>query len=131
MLNGNDATRLIDGLKSSVIIPDKWTDFFEKTGPTGECFEGNRQFELYYHRAAAAITILPTLPALRRSGVAEKLYVKEISRAGVSLLHGEELFPGERCRLILADGILRKAAVVRCRRIQDFCFEISAKFESE
>src|SRR5271170_573364 len=108
MLNSDDAIRLIGGLKSSVKIPDDWTDFFEKTGPTGTCWEGKRQFEQYYHRAPAAITMLPTLPGLRRSGIAERLYVRDISRAGVGLLHGEELFPGERCRLILSDGILRK-----------------------
>ena len=131
MSDRDDASRLIDELEEHVTIPDEWTDFYDKRGPVGACYGDLRQFPRFHHRVSAAVAVLPTLPALRRSGLAERVYVKDISRVSVALLHPEQLFPGEHFHLILADGVMPKATVVRCRRIQARCYEVGARFITE
>ncbi len=129
MPDGHDAARLIAGLKSSLALPDDWTDFFQKQGAIGTCWEDMRQFPRFYFRSPAAIEIEPSLPALRRTGPPERVYVKDISRAAVAILHGVQLFPGERLRLTLIDGVQRSTIVTRCRRIQANCYEVAARFD--
>jgi len=41
-----------------------------------------------------------------------------LSRGGVRILHGGELFPGESCRLALLSGKRLRVEVVWCRRLE-------------
>jgi hypothetical protein len=117
---------MIDRLESSVALPP---DFFQKSGPLGTRWEDLRQFPRFYFRSAAALEIRSKLPALPRPEVAARVYVKDISRAAVAILHGEQLYPGERLLLTLIDGGQRTATVTRCRRIQADCYEVAAQFD--
>jgi PilZ domain-containing protein len=122
----HDAAGLIARLPSCVELP---ADFFERSGAVGTHWNDTRQFPRFYFRTAAALEIEQSLPALRRSERQERVYVKDISRVGVAILHSEQLFPGEKLRLIFVDGIERTTTVIRCRRIQPNCFEVAARFD--
>jgi hypothetical protein len=126
MSDDHDAANMIGRLPSRVVLP---ADFFEKIGPLGTRWEDLRQFPRFYFRSAAALEIESSLPALPRSDVVERVYVKDISRAAVAVLHSEQLYPGERLRLTLIDGGERTATVSRCRRIQPDCYEVAARFD--
>jgi hypothetical protein len=126
MPDRHDAARLIEQLPSRVALP---ADFFDRSGAMSTRWEDLRQFPRFYFRSAAALEIEPTLPALERSGPIERVYVKDISRAAIAILHSEQLFPGERLRLVLTDGVRRSVTVARCRRQAANCYEIAARFE--
>src|SRR5580698_1070962 len=126
MFKDGDAARLIEGLESRVALP---AAFFEKSGPLGTRWEDMRQFPRFYYRTAAALEIKSVLPALPRSGAAERVYVKDVSRAAVAILHAVQLYPGERLRLTLIDGTRRDATVTRCRRIDANCYEVAARYD--
>jgi hypothetical protein len=127
MLEDHDAASLIAGLDSRVVLP---LDFFEKSGPLGTRWDDMRQFPRFYYRTAAALEITSVLPALRRPPLAERVYVKDVSRAAVAILHGEQLYPGERLRLTMIDGKRRNATVTRCRRVDAHCYEVAARYDA-
>ncbi|HEX4143619.1 MAG TPA: PilZ domain-containing protein [Pirellulales bacterium] len=128
MLDDHDAARMIERLDSRVELP---ADFFDKqNGPIPVRWVDLRQFPRFYFRTPAALEIQSTLPALSRSPGAVRVYVKDISRAAVAVLHSEQLFPGERLWLTVLDGVRRSTTVSRCRRIQANCYEIAALFDA-
>lgn len=127
MSDNHDAARMIEQLGSRVAMP---ADFFDKSGAQATRWEDLRQFPRFYFRSQAALEIQPTLPALPRTELAERVYVKDISRAAVAILHSEQLYPGERLRLTLTDGVRRIATVTRCRRVQTDCYEVVARFDA-
>jgi hypothetical protein len=119
---------MIERLDSRVELP---ADFFDKqNGPIPVRWVDLRQFPRFYFRTPAALEIQSTLPALSRSPGAVRVYVKDISRAAVAVLHSEQLFPGERLWLTVLDGVRRSTTVSRCRRIQANCYEIAALFDA-
>jgi PilZ domain len=128
MLENDDAMNRIARLNTRVMLPE---DFFAKqNGPTPTCWEDLRQFPRYNFRSAAALEVQHSLPAVERSGQAERVFVKDISRTAVAILHAEQLFPGERIWLTVSDGVRRGATVARCRRVQKGCFEVAACFDA-
>jgi hypothetical protein len=52
----------------------------------------------------------------------------DLSRSGLRFLHGEQLFPLERMRVVLPDGKRRLIEVKWCRRVQDRCYEVGCTF---
>ena len=130
MLDKDVAVRLIKASKASVQLPKSWTDFLQKSGPVGTQFPEQRQHPRFFFRSVAAIVVESTLPAFPRSGESERVFTKDISRAAVSFLHGEQLFPGERVQLTLANGQERETTVLRCRRVEAKCWEVAATFVS-
>jgi hypothetical protein len=127
MPDDHDAAGMINELPSQVALP---ADFFEKKGAVGTRWEDMRQFPRFYLRYPAALEVRPSLPALARVGQLQRVFVKDISRVAIAILHSEQLFPGERLRLTLIDGIERSATVTRCRRIQASCYEVAARLDS-
>jgi hypothetical protein len=126
MPDKHDAAGLIAALPSCVELPG---DFFDRSGAMGTHWIENRQFPRFYFRTPAAMEIEPSLPTLQRTPRRERVYVKDVSRVGLALLHGEQLYPGERLRLLFEDGIERRSTVSRCRRIQANCYEVAARFD--
>jgi hypothetical protein len=124
-------SQMVGPLPCEVELPAAWSDFFDHRGPTPTCPRERRRFPRPYLRAMAALRHQRSLPALARSTTWHKVYTKDVSRAGVGFLHSEQLFPMEQMRLVMPDGRCRRIEVVRCRRIQERCFEIGATFISD
>jgi hypothetical protein len=121
-----DLTATIEALPCNVRLPPSWgagpagTEVFA-SGPRDRCGFLRRSL-----RGLAALEYHSTLPGLDRAPACFRVYTLDISRNGVSFLHGEQLFPAERMRLLLADGRWLGVEIVRCRKIQDGCFEVAA-----
>ena len=126
MLENGNAENMIAALPTRVALPEGFLS--KPNGPTPTCWEDMRQFPRYSFRSAAALEIQSSLPALARSARPERVYVKDISRAAIAILHAEQLFPGERLCVTVQDGVRRTATVARCRRVQKNCFEVAAYF---
>lgn len=132
MLDSNgDSQTLIERLDACICeveLPPVWQNYFGESGamPT---FEGDgRRFPRFYARSKAALELSQSLPARPRNYAWHGIYTKNISRQGLGFLHSEQLYPCERLRLVLADGVPREIEVVHCRRIQRRCYEIGARF---
>jgi hypothetical protein len=115
-------------LKCELELPSSWADYFDRRGPMPTTFQEKRRFPRSYLRTSAALQHRQSLLALPRAETWYKVYAKDVSRGGVGFLHGEQLFPLEQMNLVLPDGRSRPIEVVRCRRIQERCFEIGAVF---
>ena len=132
MLDRDHAMRplaeVLASLRCEIELPPSWQDRPGKTGSLATGSEQTRRFARRCFCMPAALRHLQTFPALSRPETWCRVYTKDVSRDGLSFLHSEQLFPRERTQLILIDGTRRTVEAVRCRRIQDRCFEVEARF---
>jgi hypothetical protein len=126
----NRLAKRADALEGEVELPTWWTDFFQRQGPMPTCAGDRRRFPRSYFRSNAALHYRQTFPALPRAEAQHGVYTKDVSRAGLSFYHVEQLFPREQMSIVLPDGRTLHFEVVRCRRIQERCYEIGATFVS-
>ncbi len=76
----------------------------------------------------AGLEYRQTLPAVPREPGWHAVYVVDVSRGGMRLLHFEPVYPWESFRVLLAGGIQRDAIVARCRRMAERCFSVGVRF---
>jgi PilZ domain len=92
-------------------------DFFAKAGPLPASMEDLRRHPRFYYRACAEATIHPLGPIRQKSEAQCFLVTRDLSRGGLSLMHNEQLFPGQRLDIVLNGEPSRPAVVVWCRRV--------------
>ena len=118
----------IASLPCDVQLPDTWV----KGKDDGDAFVAvhreSRRFRRRQFCSSAALEYRQSFPSMRRPSTWHRVYTVSLARNGLSFLHSEQLFPRERAGIILLDGGDRDIEIVRCRRIQDRCFEIGARF---
>jgi hypothetical protein len=114
-----------------VELPPNWQGFFDRTGVMSTLADENRRFPRFYVRGLGALESCQSLPGKPRDGGWHGVYTKDISREGVGFLHSEQLYPRERMRIVLTDGVPRLMEVIHCRRIQRRCYEIGSRFVAE
>jgi len=122
---------VIAQLPCNVQLPADLERDFERTGPVPACPNDGRQSHRVYWRGAeftAALEYQQTLPAVPRCQGWHRVYIVDISKRGISLLHSEQLFPGERMRTLLVTGDHRTVQIAWCRRLGDRCFRVGARF---
>lgn len=90
--------------------------------------EDHRRFSRRGLLAIAALQYRQTLPVLRRPNRWHRIYTVNLSQSGLAFLHSEQLFPRERMHILFPGGSDHIVEVARCRRINDRCFEIGARF---
>lgn len=128
MSNQPDVRQLISNLPCRVRLPENPEVFFARRGPLVSRYDDQRRFPRFFLRTEAALVVRACLPACPRSGDVYRIYVKDISRSSVAFLYHEQLFPRERADLLLSDGKLRPLQIVRCRRLQEECYEVVGHF---
>lgn len=118
--------RLLEQTKCQVTLPREWGDYFDRTGHLQATHDDRRRFVRHFFRAKGLLEIPSSLPAIKREKKYAVVYLRDLSRQGISLLHSEQLFPKETCTVWLPK---RKIAfsVVRCRRINASCYVIGAR----
>jgi len=97
-----------------VVLPKELAHDFEKQGPIQTEYHDRRQFRRFHFRRRAL---------LERRDELLCVYTKDISRAGVVILHAEQIFPCEHVVLFLLNGQTLQAKVRRCRRLNASCYE--------
>ncbi len=103
-----------------VQLPDSWqAHFFAKSGPMALHFENHRNFHRYFVRVKAII---------KHGETTYGGYTKDISREGVGLLSPVQFWPQDLIELQLPQGYVLPLTIVRCKRLEDMCFECGAKF---
>ncbi len=125
MLAVGDAKQLIErvwqGLGCQVELPEGWGDFFEHMGLVSSEYDDRRNYARLHFRGKAIF---------RSSDNYFAIYTRDVSRSGIAFYHMEQLFPGERGRVWLANGLSHDVEIARCRRRDTACYECGARFIS-
>lgn len=126
-----EALALAEGsalLECEIELPASWGNFFVETGMLPTTAQERRRFPRHRFRTPAAMKIVQGLPNLHRPDAWYKVYAKDVSRGGLSFLHSEQMFPGERVQLAMANGHQYIAEIRRSRRIGKKCYVIGVRF---
>ena len=100
-------------------------EFFSKTGPVPVTMDDIRQFPRYFFRFCFTAKIQPG----RHHSEARQhmLLTRDLSRGGLSLVHTEQLFPGQRLVVELNDAP-RTIEVQWCRRAAKQRYLVGCRF---
>lgn len=146
MLDGDDDTtrrRLAEtvGLLPWNVNLPKWARCVDKSGQMSASRPNDERRHARMQLATlAGLEYRQTSPALPRRSEWHKVYVKDISLSGLAFLHGEQLYPLERMKMVLPDERLLKllpnrisciVEVVRCSRLNERCYLVGADFVDE
>lgn len=96
-----------------ICLPDGEEDFLGPQGPLPVQFEDCRQFRRFNCRGRAILI---------QDGTLEAIYIRDLSRGGISFLCSHPLLPQDRVELIFPNGDLLKALIQRCRKHHSHCF---------
>lgn len=119
---------MILSLPCDVQLPNTWLKGEGDRKAFVAVHEEPRRFRRCKFCASAALEYRQSFQSMRRPSTWHRIYTVNLARGGLSFLHSEQLFPQERAGIILLDGGDHDIEIVRCRRIQDRCFEIGARF---
>jgi hypothetical protein len=100
-------------------LPKEMTDFFDQHG-TLQARPGCRRAYLRFYLRSQAI--------LQRGEIFMGVYTSDASRQGLCFLSPVQLLPKERCRIRLPKTKDFQIEVVRCRRLDEGCYECGAIF---
>jgi hypothetical protein len=117
----------IAGLRCDLIVPLRFGDYFEYSGPVPAGKQDQRRFPRYYFRTKAGVCFLP-LKGTRYDQFQRATYIKDLSRSGLAFLHDEPLDAGEIVNFLLPNGTIRGVSVMRCKRVSLRCYEIAGDF---
>lgn len=121
----------IKRLRCLVALPAAWQQDFELEGPTPPMPGCKRRYPRIRCRGKEKIIGLEhrqSLPGLPRAHGWFAVYLTDIARGGIGFIHGEALYPKERLRVVLINGMVKEIEIVRCERIDSRCYNIGARF---
>jgi hypothetical protein len=110
-------------------LPPQLKNFFEEKGYTDSTLFESRKNGRLRIRAAGELVLSKTLPSLPRKEKEFLVLIKDVSQRGVCLLTHKQLFPEESFILNFNSRII-EARIVRCRRLNQRCFECGAEIKS-
>ena len=119
---------VVGPLKFSLKLPSEMEEYFGTSGIVPTVPDEQRRYARTHLRVTAALQYRRSLPALVRESEWFKVVMRDISRSGISFMHSEQVYPTEQLMLVLPDCKPRCIEVMRCRRVEDSCFEIGANF---
>jgi hypothetical protein len=101
-------------------------DFFVRGGLMPSVSDERRQFPRRYLRETAVCELAQSLPAIERARTFAKVYLKDVSRGGISFLAPQQLYPCEELQLWTNSG-KHACRVIRCTKHNDRCYEIGTR----
>ena len=100
-------------------LPEQLSDFFDRMGPMPVHPGSRRAYQRFYIRGKAI---------LRRKDTYLGVYTADASRQGLRFMSPVQLLPKERCRIRLPNTKEFQIEIVRCRRVDEACYECGAMF---
>ena len=100
-------------------LPDEMNDFFDQHGSMRARPGCRRAYVRFYLRSKAI---------LQRGETHLGVYTADASRQGLRFLSPIQLLPKERCRIQLPNTKEFQIEIVRCRRLEDTCYDCGAIF---
>ena len=114
----------------NVTLPAKWGNFFEKQDHAQPYQNDQRRYVRRNFRTESILELEQSILTIPREHQLYHVYTKDLSRGGISILHSQQLFPGERAQLWLPTAKIA-VCVARCYRHNSSCYEIGFKFSDE
>jgi hypothetical protein len=106
-----------------IVLPEEHDEFFGVKGPQSSGnFSAERQFTRFHYRHKAL---------MQHGGVSFAIYTKDISHSSIGFLHFEQLFPLDRVRLHLLNGMKIDTTIRRCLRLRANCFECGGQIQAD
>ena len=102
-------------------------DFWDRSGPLPTGPSDVRRFPRFYFRSCAE-ALVHSLGAKNETPAHHFVVTSDLSRGGLSLLHKDQLFPGQRLDIILNGEPPRRMEVMWCKRIGMARYAIGCKF---
>jgi hypothetical protein len=103
-------------------------EFFELSGPLPTSWDEHRRYPRFYFRSCAEAIIHPLRGEKDPNAPPCFVLTRDLSRGGMSLVHTEQLFPGQRLEIILNGQAPRMLEVVWCRRWNDGRYIVGCRF---
>jgi hypothetical protein len=100
-------------------LPEKWHNFFEQLGLAPHHSGCRRAYQRYFIRGKAI---------LRCRDSCFGVYSADASRGGIRFLAPMEMQIGERARIRLPNTKEFQVEIVRCRHMEDCCYDCGAIF---
>ena len=100
-------------------LPEQMKDFFDQMGPMPVHPRCRRAYQRFYLRGRAV---------LQRQGTYLGVYTADASRQGLRFISPVQLLPKERVRIRLPNTKEFQIEIVRCRRVDECCYECGAMF---
>jgi hypothetical protein len=108
-----------DKVELKTSLPDDMKNFYDQHGPVPARPGCRRAYTRSFLRGKAI---------LQRNDVYFGVLTADASRQGLKFLSPVQLLPKERCRIRLPKTKEFQIEIVRCRRINEACFECGAMF---
>jgi len=108
-----------EAVELKVRLPDDMTDFFEQHGAVPTRPGCRRAYHRFYRRGKGI---------LQRQESYLGVITADASRQGLRFLSPIQLLPKERCRIRLPKTKEFQIEIVRCRRLDELCYECGAMF---
>ena len=114
---------------ATIALTESDHEFFAKSGPLPTAWDEYRRFPRFYFRSCFRMSIFP--PHVSRGSQPADCWIltRDLSRSGMSILHNEQLFPGQQLAVVL-NGVKRKMVVLWCRRLGQRCYTAGCRFSS-
>lgn len=99
-----------------------------RTGTKKVVWSDSRRFPRLEAKGVVELRPLPTFPALERGAICHQVWMRDMSRGGLRIIHGEQLFPGERCTLKLPNGASLTLEIIWCHRLTSGLYVTGCSF---
>jgi hypothetical protein len=123
-------SRLLETCECDLAVPSEWEDRLARRGVIDAIQDDRRKHIRHRFTRRAVLEYDQTFSSITRERTLAQIVTSNVSRNGISFLHSEQLFPGERISLWLPIG-LRTYVVQRCVEHSDNCFEVGASVSAD
>ncbi|HEY2411790.1 MAG TPA: PilZ domain-containing protein [Pirellulaceae bacterium] len=123
-------SQAIENPPADVRLIESDQEFFSKSGPLPLHWNDVRQFPRFYLRSRTEAVVFPFQSQPTATPKACRVATSDVSRGGMNLMTGEQVFPGQRIDVRLASGDTRTLKVVWCRRVGQGCYSAGTHFVS-
>ena len=125
---GDDAAfqKALSVLPFEITVPRAILEGYQGSGPTKTTRCEQRRYVRFLHMTRGILRYEQTFPSIGRSNALHTVLIINVSKCGVGLLNGEQLFPSERMNLWMAGKGVFQVTVARCRKINEHCYEVGA-----
>ena len=124
-----ESLEALESMPTNVELPEGWQADTERPVPLATCLDDMRHYTRYKYRTRALLTLDTSLPAIMREALQAVVFTKDVSREGIAFFAESQLYPRERLHVWLPGQATQTIRVARCRKLNDHCYEVGARFE--
>lgn len=110
-------------------LPPAYAELLIRNQGSESLWSDSRRFPRRNTRGQCLLVPDSTYANCGHNSASQDVLLCDLSRGGVRLLHGGELFPGETCQLTFSSGTSLRLKVVWCRCLERGIYSSGCLFE--